>query len=193
MEPVGETVTFTVTVNTPGYEVNEVTVVAGSDTNVPVSIDDNAWSFTMPASDVTVTVTIRERLCFSVILEGEELITGGTVEIETEYPDDNSCSYVGDVVTVKLTPEQGYQVGHFSVRINGSAPKDTLPVTGPDEQGRYTFVMPNYEVLIHVTFMVPDGYYLVKIPAGGSIDDVLNVYENGLTAFENDSYVFILA
>ena len=173
IESAGETVTFTVTVNTPGYEVNEVTVVAGSNTNVPVSISEgNTYSFTMPASDVTITVTIREKQLYTVSLEDSEL-HGGTVQIETECSQGDQYSYAGDTVTLTLTPEDGYQVGQVSVRISGSNPGDTLPMTGPDEQGRYTFVMPNYDVMIRVVFIIQDGYYLIGTMNDWSADELI--------------------
>lgn len=88
----GETVTLTVTPN-EGYTLADLTVKDASDSPVEVSETN---TFTMPASNVTVTATFKE---------GSAEIAGMTVTVtgEKSYDDATKTYTVGDDATITIT------------------------------------------------------------------------------------------
>lgn len=88
----GDVVTLTVTPN-EGYALDTLTVKDASGSPVEVSETN---TFTMPKSDVTVTVTFKE---------GSAEITGMTVAVtgEKRYDEDTKTYTVGDDATITIT------------------------------------------------------------------------------------------
>ena len=79
-----------------GYEAKGVTVTDGNGENVTVTKEpvydeniDPVWSFTMPASDVTVSCTVEEILTFEKVTSINDLFAGGEYIIVNE---DNSMA-----------------------------------------------------------------------------------------------------
>ena len=74
-----------------GYEAKGVTVTDGNGENVTVTKEpaydeniDPVWSFTMPASDVTVSCTVEEILKFAKVTSTDDLFIGGEYIIVNE-------------------------------------------------------------------------------------------------------------
>ena len=131
----GQKVTLTVTPDN-GYEKDALFVyntAAGSF----VTIDPADNSFIMPASDVVVTATFKEKKSYTVTVENTQHGTASTAP---------TPPVVGQPVTVNATPDEGYMV-------------DAVTVTGPNGTIAYnednnTFIMPASNVTVKVTFKV---------------------------------------
>ena len=116
-----------------GFELDTLTVKDASGSGVPVTNN----TFTMPASDVTVTATFKQ-------VETPEpekhfvdsAVFNGTIEYVKGSDADAAC---GETVRFKINPNSGCYVSTVTV---GS---DTLT---PDAQGIYSFTMPNHDVTI---------------------------------------------
>ncbi len=138
---VGTKITLEITPDT-GYVVDTIEVVEnGTDVKVPVNMND--YSFTMPLSNVTVTVTFKQPTY--AITVGET--TKGTVQLTTA--DGNVTSgdkfIEGTEVTIAATPSEGCAVKSIVVAKTGD-PETTVTVT--DNK----FAMPAYGVTVTVTF-----------------------------------------
>ena len=128
----GAVVTLTVTPE-EGYELDALTVTDTENNSVAVT----GYSFTMPASDVTVSVTFKEipaSTTYSVTVNAAE---GGTV---TASP---TSAAAGAVITLTVTPEEDYEL-------------DTLTVTDADNNSvtvtSDSFTMPESNVTVNATF-----------------------------------------
>lgn len=115
-----------------GFELDTLTVKDASGSGVPVTNN----TFTMPASNVTVTATFKatepdpEPAKYTVSAnEGQFSITG-----TGKYEE-------GSTVNLTITPNTGYYL--YSVRIDGVYKE-------PGEGGNYTFTMPGHDVSVKV-------------------------------------------
>lgn len=125
----GEIVTLTIT-PAENYEIDKITVTDAAGTEIEVK--DNA--FTMPASDVTVTVTFKaEEKSYAVKVEAG---TNGTASA------DKQTAKEGDTVTLTITANDGYEVDTVK-----AGDVEVKPVDGV-----YSFPMPAADVTVTVTF-----------------------------------------
>lgn len=98
----GETVTITASPNS-GYKANTPT---GSPAVTMSSAGTNKWSFTMPASDVTITQGFSKiNYTLSRVASPN---TGGTVTLS------KNTAQIGDEITITATPATGYRVKSIS-------------------------------------------------------------------------------
>ena len=151
----GETISFTATAN-DGYRITSVT--AGE--QVLTAGADGKYSFTMPASDVAVTVATEA--VYEVRYSGNAAVTftGGT-----------NVFAAGETVQFTVAPNDNYTV--VSVSANG----ETLTAA----EGVYSFEMPAADCEIAVvTEAIPDTY---KVSVSGNatiaFDSGTDTYEEG--------------
>ena len=130
----GDIITISVTPNA-GYVVDTITVkdVDG----VIITVTDN--KFTMPAKDVTIDVKYKRYGTVTI-----QQPTTTTISVNGTIVNANEKVLEGDVVTINVTPETGYVVDTITVKTTDN---QTIVVTAS------TFVMPNKDVVIEVTFM----------------------------------------
>ena len=133
----GETVTLTVTPD-EGYELELVGYFNADDlTADPVFIENN--QFVMPEYDILLYATFVEATkTYTVTLR--EPFENGAVTIEG----DKTSFTEGETVTLKVTPDEGYEL-------------DTLTVNGVDvaanvAEGKYSFPMGDADVEVAATF-----------------------------------------
>lgn len=116
----GDTVTLTVTPN-DGYTPGKVSV-----SGAEVSGSGNTYTFTMPAQDVTVSATFNAK---SYNITKEE-VAHAKIEVSATAKTD-------ETVTVKVTPDSGYEV--TGVTVNGTA-------ATKKDANKYIFTMPAKDV-----------------------------------------------
>ncbi|MBR6763385.1 MAG: hypothetical protein IKM13_06505 [Clostridia bacterium] len=132
----GETVAIKLTAN-KGYAVTELIVKDASGKTIKTAGEGSTRTFTMPASDVTISVTFKKS-DFKVSVSAGE---GGSASA------DKTTAGYDDVVTVTVTPKDHYKVG--SVKVTDA---DENSVKTESKDGKYTFKMPNSNVTVKVTF-----------------------------------------
>jgi len=140
-----------------GYTLSDVSVVDANNNEIEITLDetyessDNSvtsyqYTFTMPASDVTISAVFEEIPTYSVTLSST--ITNGTASV------DKTSAAEGETVTVTITPDAGYEA-YLSV-ISATT---FLPYTYTDNgDGTYSFVMP----ADYVNVIVGIGKYYVS-------------------------------
>ena len=140
----GETVTITVMPNR-GKVADKVTVTDQDGKTVTVTNNgDGTYTYVQPDSDVTVAVIFKDKAPFNdrkhtVTVKNT---TGGTVEVSDKTPE------TGDTVIITVTPNTGRVVKKVIVTDeNGKA----VAVTDKGN-GTYTFVQPDSNVTVKVTF-----------------------------------------
>ena len=121
-----------------GFTLTALTVKDGENNDVAVSGSDNTRTFTMPASNVTVSATFEGEPFDVTIADG---ITGGTVAVASTL--ENGKAKAGSEVTLTVTPATGFEVR--TVKYN-----DT---TITASNGVYTFIMPQKPVTVTATFV----------------------------------------
>ena len=141
------------------YRVASVTGVAGLK-----ELGNNIWSFSMPASDVTLRVTYKT-IYNPITLTVETGIGGSAITNVLEAKE-------GDTVTLTATPEEGYRVA----RITGV--KDLTD----NSDGTYTFTMPDEAVNIKVLFLRHENPFLDVNETQFFYESVLWAVENGITS-----------
>ena len=133
----GENVTLTVNPDS-GYELWSLSVTDANGGSVPV----NNYTFTMPASDVTVTATFKEKTepdpgPTYYIITVDDNMTNGQVTASSATAEE------GENVTLTVNPDSGYELWSLSVTdANGGS----VPVNN------YTFTMPASDVTVTATF-----------------------------------------
>ena len=133
----GETVTLTVTPD-EGYQ-----LVSGSVKVNGEAVEGN--TFTMPASDVTVSAQFEliPPTLYNIIIDQTE---NGTVEA------DKTTAAEGETVTLTVTPDEGYQLVSGSLKVNGEAIEGN------------TFEMPASDVTVSAQFeLIPPTLYNITI------------------------------
>lgn len=142
------TVTITAMPN-DGYAISAVSVVdASSNTVTTTPVDATHFTFTMPTSDVTVTVT------FARIYTISTSATNGSIEVSPA-----TTAFEGETITITATPTTGYSFSSWSV--TGATPASTT--ANPT-----TFTMPASDVSVIATFAIAKT--ITRLVA--SIDDV---------------------
>ena len=102
---VGTTVTFTVTPDA-GYGVESVVITDADDNSVAKSVNNGVYSFTMPASPVTITVTTSAQSFYVT-----------NVEVDVLIPDDEVVSLVS--FRQMEQGETGWIPGGYEVKVDG--------------------------------------------------------------------------
>ena len=143
----GETVTLTITPN------NGFTIKTVKYNDTAITVDEDVYSFTMPASDVTVSATF-EGEPFDVTISNA--ITGGTVAVSSAL--DNGKARAGSEVTLTVAPAAGYQLE--TLKYNNTA------ITASN--GVYKFTMPAEAVTVSATFAGKDTTVNLNNVTGGS-------------------------
>ena len=141
----GDTVTLTVTPDT-GCVVESITVL--DEDGSEITLSEN--SFTMPAANVVVLVCFRLAPYTVTIAPAEH----GSI---TSMP---VAANVGDVITLTVTPDEGYELQSLSVI---DADGSVLPVT----ENRFT--MPQSDVTVTAVFAPIDYTVTVLAPVGGTV------------------------
>ncbi|MFI3115401.1 MAG: S-layer homology domain-containing protein, partial [Clostridia bacterium] len=113
-----------------GYKISSITAVDGS--NTPITVSENN-TFTMPSSNVTVTVAY-ELIDYKITVNSSE---NGTITA------DSTANY-GENVILNITPKDGYGLQTITVLNSKSEEIEVKPDN--------TFVMPNSDVTIVGTF-----------------------------------------
>ena len=149
----GETVALAIEPAT-GYEVDQITVKNGEEN---VAVENN--QFTMPAGDVTVTVTFKAIDYTITVTQGEN----GTIAA------DKTTAHVGEVVTLTNTPKEDYVFVSYTV-----TDAEGNPVTVENNK----FTMPASNVTVTATFRALEVTYSIKWGEG---DNWSTVNEIGMT------------
>ena len=103
----GDTITLTITPDS-GYELNQLTVKDADKKNVAVTVNENKYSFTMPASDVSIAATFRvPPVLYNVTVDNA--IVNGTVTA------DKASAEKDETVTLTVTPAEGYELDKLTV------------------------------------------------------------------------------
>ena len=151
----GETVTVT-TIPDSEYKVNEIYYFAeGSEEHLTLTAvegENGKYTFSMPASPVTVVVTFKTIIDYYKV-KFDAAPTGGTVSVkangETIQSMDDVAEFV--MIDVTVTPAEGYEIETFKVCEGLDNPEGTV-VTYDIVDGVYEFGMPRNDVTIFATF-----------------------------------------
>ena len=163
------TVSVTITPDT-GWEIDTVT----ADGIEITKINDNQYSFIMPAQDVTVNVTYK-KIVYTISYGHENgTATGGN------YSADVTAANMGDVVTVTVAKNLGYLIESVTVS-TGEAVTD-------NGDGTYSFVMTASNVVVVVNFNIDVEYQLQTLL--DSISAAVLELEN---AIESDASATVIA
>lgn len=136
-----------------GYEVEKIVYFeTGSGSIEPFDITDNP-QFKMPAHDVTVEATFKEietpTTYHSIITASK--ITGGTLD------SDKAMASADETVTITATPYNGYKTVSVYYMAN-NYPYGITEVATPIGNNKWTFEMPDYDVVVSARFEY-DPYY----------------------------------
>ncbi|MCR4940780.1 MAG: DUF6273 domain-containing protein [Treponemataceae bacterium] len=171
----GTTVTLTL-MPAAGYSLRFLTVSKSTGESIPLSGSGNSRTFTMPASEVTVSASF-EIVNYKVKLAG---MNNGSIISSQGSPT------VGSRVTLTASPSDGY--GLKSLSVKDSSGRD-LAVSG-DGNAR-SFVMPASDVIVNAVF---DRIYTVTITDsvnGRIVSSVEAAFKNDvvtLTVFPAEGY-----
>lgn len=165
-----------------GYVLESIAVTGEDGTNIPVTADNK---FTMPAQNVTVTVTFRANTTVTYSVWNGNGIQNGSVSANPNYQ-----VAPGTTITLSSTPNEGYELDYYSISTDGS--------TFTRIEGN-TFEMPESNVWVIATFKQTDTpattTYTVSIANGiqnGSVSaNPANAEEGAtvtLTVSPNDGY-----
>ena len=150
----GDTVALTIT-PAAGYTVNTVSL-----NDEVVSGTGNTRTFTMPASNVTVTATYNA-INYTVTVNTAE---HGSVSAKIGE-NDASTANMGNTVTLTTTPDDGYSTDSVSVTYGENA---TVSVAKTGDN-TYTFEMPANAVTVSATFTAIDYTVTVNQAANGAV------------------------
>jgi hypothetical protein len=126
---------------------------------VTVNGSGNTYTFTMPASDVTVTAEFEELPAGQYSVTIGDLTHGG---IGT----DKTSAAEGDTVTLTVTPEAGYQYTEGSLIVTKTGSGEQVTLSGSDLS--YTFTMPANNVTVTATFTAISYTINITDPGNGN-------------------------
>ena len=184
----GTTITYTPTIPT-GKEVYEVTVMQGETAVQVTQYDDGTGQFTMPAGDVTVTVTYADAPVEPVeyTLTGEDnmsfyYVDGGKAE-EDENEDETSIIkawkvWPGNDIIVRVDEPEGQAVDVLTVKQG-----ETSLEVKTNEEGDLYFMMPEGDVVVSATYMDPFNLLsgeLVDAESEERVNDYVDFYNDKL-------------
>ena len=167
-----EEVTFTVEA-AEGYKVDQVTYSydkpAGGVFGDTIEADeDGNYTFTMPAADVTINVA------YTAIDYDVRVVTAdnGTVTTDLEVDEETgvATANVYDLVTITVTPDEGYQLVKDSLVVTDEM--DTPVEITANEDGTYSFEMPASDVTIEAEFEAIDYTITVEKTGEGEVEVV---------------------
>ena len=182
----GTTITYTPTIPT-GKEVYEVTVMQGETFVRSIQYEDGTGQFTMPAGDVTVTVTYADAPVEPVeyTLTGEDNISfyyvdGGKAE-EDENEGETSIIkawkvWPGNDIIVRVDEPEGQAVDVLTVKQG-----ETSLEVKTNEEGDLYFMMPEGDVVVSATYMDP-----YPLESGVEVDAESGEREKDYVDFFND-------
>ena len=173
----GETVTITATPVDRSYRVKSITV-APETLNLAVMVDENG-QFTMPADNVTVSAEFELIPPVESVITFEAAPENGAVAVYVNEAQIESGTAVaeGTVVTVVLTPTDGYKVESFSVETAENVEPDgptglprraSVPVNG-GENNTYSFEMPAEPVTLNASFVQDTSTAITDVRADGVV------------------------
>ena len=162
----GEAVTLTVTPET-GFTIKTVKY-----NDKAITVDEGVYSFTMPASDVTVSVTF-EGAPFDVTIS--DTISGGTVTVASTL--ENGKAKAGSTVTLTVTPGTGFQVD--TVKYNNT--------TITASEGVYKFIMPAEAVTVSATFTGHDTTATLNVAGDKGPNCTAKLLHDDYTDVTNDA------
>jgi hypothetical protein len=146
---VGTEVTLTASPDS-GYEIKTVTVTKKSSGMVDVNGSGNAWTFTMPPDDVTVSAVFGQNETYAISIP---LITNGTVDASHTF------AAAGTEITLTVSPVAiQYRLKADSLIVT-KAGGDTVDVSGSGNT--WSFTMPAENVSVQAEFEV--GLYSIMI------------------------------
>ncbi|WP_026528314.1 InlB B-repeat-containing protein [Butyrivibrio sp. VCD2006] len=148
----GDTVSITTT-PTSGYETDKVTVKDADGNAVAVSGSEDSYSFTMPASNVTVSAAFKKR-SYSITISSAD---GGSASASADD------ATKGETVTITTTPDSGYETDKVTVK---DADGGTVSVSGSGTS--YSFTMPADNVTVTPTFKKINYSVTVSSASNGS-------------------------
>ena len=182
----GTTVSYTVSIPA-GKEIDEVTVMQGETFVRSIQYEDGTGLFTMPAGDVTVTVTYADIPVEPVAytLTGEDnmsfyYVDGGKAE-EDENEDETSIIKVwkvwpGNDIIVRVDEPEGQAVDVLTVKQG-----ETSLEVKTNEEGDLYFMMPEGDVEVTATYMDP-----YPLESGVEVDAESGEREKDYVDFFND-------
>lgn len=173
------------------YKLYSIEINDASGKEVKYQISDGKYVFTMPASDVTVTVAFK--LIYTVSVEAG--LSGGKVEV------DQNTVAAGERVNVTVTANTDYNISNVWYK-NGSGSQTAC---SKDDTGYY-FIMPASNVTVGATFEqipepVPQKYAVnTAAPQNGTLSadkteaaegDTVKVTANAANGYVLDSLYYI--
>lgn len=130
----------------------------------------NTYTGTMPNEDVAVTVVFAKKTIHSVLVESDN---GGTAVADIK------TAYSGQRVTVTVNADGNHVFDGISVEENTS--QDAVDCT-KNEDGTYTFVMPDDDVNVYANFREKNTYTVTVVSANQQLGTVaLDNSEDTLT------------
>ncbi len=164
----GETVTVTATPSA-GYQLSAVTVNGSSD---GVTINGNTATFTMPASDTTVSATmspIDYTITANAAANGKYSVSKDSTAIYTDVTaNQNSytAAHIGETYTLTATPDTGYSLTSWGVTGAASTNGNSFTVGASNVTIAPTFAMTDHAV----TYTAPtNGSYTLSVNSGTAV------------------------
>ena len=155
----GDTVSLTVTPGT-GYELDTLTVKDSENKNITVTNN----SFTMPASDITVSATFK---LHDYTITKSEMTNGSVTVAET--------AKMGDSVEITVAPDAGYELNTLKYNNNN--------ITA-DGEGKYKFTMGAENTSISATFKKRNVSVSVNVEGTENTTCTANVLNDDFTTAE---------
>ena len=175
--------TITVIVVTPTGQ--EVDTISATGVTFNSGATSGTYTFTMPASDVVVNVTLKD----------EVVLTSYKVEISREVDEaltvkvDKDRAYEGDTVTISVSD---IPTGKVVDTVTVTSGETSLEVNKVDDT-TYTFTMPEGDVSVMVTLKdAPKASYNLNVNAPEGIEVIFNLDTNQKTAEVGETVSFVV-
>ena len=125
-----------------GYEVESITVVE-SPSNTPIDIirseeDPNTFTFVMPDSDATVTVTFKASV--------HTITTGSGISVSP------TSAVKGTAIVVTVDPEDGYKLSKLIVT-PAEGEVEVTALEGLGNENKFMFIMPGCDVSVSAEYI----------------------------------------
>ena len=146
----GEAVTLNI-IPDEGYTIDSVSVTDESGNAVMLLNKRSvSYQFSMPESDVTVTVTFLDKTP-EITPETYQVIVGGSADGTVSVDQQNPAA--GETVTITVKPNTGKKVDQVTVTDESGNALDVTDLGG----GKYSFIQPQSNVTVSVTFLDDSG------------------------------------
>ena len=136
----GENISFSIT-PVKGYKLKNIKITDNNNSNVDYTINQNTYSLTMPASNITITPEY-EKLKYKITIENNN----HTKEIITNIEDIKKVEFKNSV-KLKVIPKEGYILTDLSI-----SDEDNNPITYDKNEDEYSFTMPASNLEIKPTY-----------------------------------------